>query len=129
MHDVRGQRGGDAEAEQPAARGLAAAGEVEQHRGDEDQAVDGHRLQEINIRWRGSFGYVDAWADECDDSDERIPLCRIEYPGDDEDWGSAVYDPATQRYTDAVLHTGYYTDHPGDAYGTAAIIHPTDYQK
>ena len=26
-------------------------------------------LQEITIRWRGSFGYVDAWAGEGDDSD------------------------------------------------------------
>ncbi len=50
-------------------------------------------LQEITIRWRGSFGYVDAWAGEGDDSDERIPLCRIEYIGDDEDWGFAVHAP------------------------------------
>ncbi|MCW2944561.1 MAG: hypothetical protein JWR24_1278 [Actinoallomurus sp.] len=86
-------------------------------------------LQEITIRWRGSFGYVDAWAGEGDDSDERIPLCRIEYLGDDEDWGFAVYDPATESYTDAILHTGHYTGHPNDAYDTAAIIHLADYQK
>ena len=86
-------------------------------------------LQEITIRWRGSFGYVDAWAGEGDDSDERIPLCRIEYLGDDEDWGFGVYDPATESYTDAILHTGHYTGHPNDAYDTAAIIHLADYQK
>jgi len=53
-------------------------------------------LQEITIRWRGSFGYMDAWAGKGDDDDERIPLCRIEYLGDD-DWAFAIYDPATEN--------------------------------
>ena len=65
-------------------------------------------LQEFTIRWRGSFGCADAWVGEGDDSDERIPLCRIEYPGD-EDRGFAVYDPATGSYTDAIPHTGHPT--------------------
>ena len=86
-------------------------------------------LQEITIRWRGSFGYMDAWAGEGDDNDEKIPLCRIEYLGDDEDWGFAVYDPATESYTETILHTGHYTGHPNHAYDTAAIIHLADYQK
>jgi hypothetical protein len=51
-------------------------------------------LQEITIRWRGGYGYLDAWADN--DNDERIPLCRIEYLGGD-DWAFALYDPATDR--------------------------------
>jgi hypothetical protein len=86
-------------------------------------------LQEITIRWRGSFGYVDAWAGEGDDNDERIPLCRIEYLGDDTDWGFALYDPATETYADAVLVTGHPTGHPNDAYDTAALVHLADYQK
>ncbi|HEX9352218.1 MAG TPA: hypothetical protein VF933_00130, partial [Streptosporangiaceae bacterium] len=51
-------------------------------------------LQEVTIRWRGSYGYIDAWAGEGDENDEQIPLCRIQYLGDDENWGFAVYDPA-----------------------------------
>jgi hypothetical protein len=47
----------------------------------------------------GSFGYLIAWAGEGDDNDEQIPLGRIEYLGDDEDWDFALYDPATQTYT------------------------------
>jgi hypothetical protein len=27
-------------------------------------------LQEVTIRWRGSFGYLTAWAGEGDDNDE-----------------------------------------------------------
>jgi hypothetical protein len=85
-------------------------------------------LQEITIRWRGSFGYLNAWAGEGDDNDERIPLCRIEYLGDEDDWAFAIYDPATETYTDAILHNGQYTGHPNDAYDTAAIVHLTDYK-
>jgi hypothetical protein len=56
-------------------------------------------LQEVTIRWRGSFGYMTAWADADDapdEDDEPIPLCRIEYLSDDDHWGFALYDPATE---------------------------------
>jgi hypothetical protein len=86
-------------------------------------------LQEITIRWRGSFGCMDAWAGEGDDSDERIPLCRIEYLGDDRDWGFALYDPTTEIYADAILRTGERAGHPNDAFDTAAIVHLADYKK
>src|SRR6266700_8040712 len=33
------------------------------------------------------------WAGEGDDDDEQIPLCRIEYLGDDDEWGFAFYAP------------------------------------
>jgi hypothetical protein len=84
-------------------------------------------LQEITIRWRGSFGYMDAWAGKGDDDDEQIPLCRIEYLGDD-DWAFAIYDPATETYEDAILSNGHYTGTPDDAYDTAAIVHLTEYE-
>jgi hypothetical protein len=75
-------------------------------------------LQEVTIRWRGSYGYLIAWAGEGDDNDEQIPLCRIEYLGDDEDWAFAIYDPATEIYTPALLRTGQPTGHPDDAFDT-----------
>jgi hypothetical protein len=82
-------------------------------------------LQEITIRWRGSFGCMHAWAGDGDD-DEQIPLCRIEYLGDDQHWGFAIYDPATETCTDAILATGERTGHPSDAFDTAAITHLAD---
>jgi hypothetical protein len=85
-------------------------------------------LQEITIRWRGAFGYLTAWAGEGDDDDEQIPLCRIEYFGDD-DWGFAIYDPATETYNPAMLNTGEPSGSPVDAYNTAAIIHLADYKQ
>lgn len=84
-------------------------------------------LQEITIRWRGSFGYMDAWAGEGDDNDEKIPLCRIEYLGDD-DWAFALYDPATETYAEAVLHDGQHIGQAVDAYDTAALVHLADYK-
>ena len=85
-------------------------------------------LQEITIRWRGSFGYMDAWAGNGDDDDEKIPLCRIEYLGGD-NWCFALYDPATEDYADAVLKTGSRTGNPNDAYDTAALVHLTYYEQ
>jgi hypothetical protein len=85
-------------------------------------------LQEITIRWRGSFGYMAAWAGPGDDTDEEIPLCRIEYLGDD-DWAFALYDPAADGYRDAVLNDGQHTGQATDAYDTAAIVHLADYRK
>ena len=101
---------------------------------DTEETVDHHaslahpELQEITIRWRGSYGYVDAWAGPGDDTDERIPLCRIEYLGDN-DWAFALYDPATESYQEAILHSGHHTGPPVEAYDTAALVHLTDYQK
>ncbi len=85
------------------------------------------RMQEITIRWKGSFGYMDAWAGDGDDNDERNPLCRIEYLGDD-NWAFALYDPATETYEDTIFGNGHYTGTPSDAYDTAAIVHLTEYQ-
>ncbi len=66
---------------------------------------------------------------EGDENDEQIPLCRIQYLGDNENWGFAVYDPATETYTDTILRTGERTGQPNDAFDTAAIIHLADYQQ
>jgi hypothetical protein len=85
-------------------------------------------LQEITIRWRGGYGYLDAWAGQGDEHDERIQLCRIDYLGGDS-WAFAIYDPASDSYTPATLVTGSRFGQPTDAYDTAALVHLTDYQK
>jgi hypothetical protein len=101
---------------------------------DVDGSVDHHAAQqrrwpalaEIDVRWRGSFGYLTAII-EHNGEDEHIPLCRIEYLGDDKEWAFAIYSPATDSYTHALLHTGSGTGHPNDAFDTAAIVHLADY--
>jgi hypothetical protein len=86
-------------------------------------------LQEITIRWRGGYGYLDAFAGTGDENDEQIHLCRIEYLGGDDTWAFAIYDPAGDTYTDTRLTTGQPTGSPTDAYDTAALVHLTDYRK
>ncbi|WP_131746650.1 hypothetical protein [Frankia sp. Cppng1_Ct_nod] len=94
---------------------------------DHHPSITHPALQKITIRWRGSYGHLDAWAGQGDDNDERIPLCRLEYLGDKDNWAFAIYDPAGETYTDAVLTTGQRTGHPNDAHDTAALAHLTDY--
>lgn len=86
-------------------------------------------LQEITIRWRGGYGYLDAWAGAGDENDEQIRLGRIEYLGDNDIWAFAIYDPASDTYTDTHLATGQPTGSPTDAYDTAALVHLTGYQR
>ncbi len=43
--------------------------------------------------------------------------------------GFAIYDPATETYTDAVLRTGDYARNPTAAVDTAAITHLAEYQQ
>jgi hypothetical protein len=84
-------------------------------------------LGEVTITWRGSFGYLTGWIEaEQENDDEQIKLCRIQYLGEDDEWAFAIYDPATDTYTDAILHTGSFTGHPNDALDTAAILHLAD---
>jgi hypothetical protein len=83
-------------------------------------------LEEVTIRWRGGFGYLTGCIGD-GAGEELIPLARIEYLGDDDEWAFAIYDPATETYTDAVLHTGQDTGHPNDALDTAAIVHLTEH--
>ncbi|MBV9023220.1 MAG: hypothetical protein JO362_05360 [Streptomycetaceae bacterium] len=102
---------------------------------DVDGTVDHHAAQqgrwpalaEVDVRWRGSFGYLAAII-EHDGQDEHIPLCRIEYLGDDEEWAFAIYSAATDSYTGALLHTGTDVGPPNDAFDTAAIVHLADHE-
>jgi hypothetical protein len=94
---------------------------------DHHASVTHPDLQEVTIRWRGSFGYLIAWAGEGGDDDEQIPRCRIEYPGDDEELGFALYDPATETYEPSGLPDGQAFGSAVEAYDTAAIVHLTEY--
>lgn len=46
-------------------------------------------LIEVDTHWRGSFGHLTALVAE-DSEQLAIPLCRIEYLGDDNAWGFAI---------------------------------------
>src|SRR5258707_3637095 len=79
-------------------------------------AVDHHpsqrwpALEEVTIRWRGSYGYMTGYLSE--DNDDTIKLCRIQYLGDPDAWAFAIWQASSDSYTDAVLLDGSFTGHP-----------------
>jgi hypothetical protein len=78
-------------------------------------------LEEVTVRWRGSCGYVTAYIGE----DEGVPICRLEYLGLDDTWAFALYDPATDTYTDTVLPDGQPAGSPQDTLDCAVRAHLT----
>jgi hypothetical protein len=91
-------------------------------------ALDGHaytrwpQLEEITTTWRGSYGYLTAWLT----ATESIPLCRIQYLGDADDWAFALYQASTETYTDSRLPTGAFTGTPTEALDTALGLYLND---
>ena len=81
-------------------------GDVAEHLdANEDRRPD---LDDIAVSWRGSYGYLTAiFLDG-----ERTKLARIGDTGDDNAREFALYDPATETYTPAMLRTGQPTGHP-----------------
>src|SRR5664279_4633015 len=85
-------------------------------------ALDGHaytrwpQLEEITTSWRGSYGYLTAWLT----ATESIRLCRIQYLGDPDNWGFAIYQASTQTYIDGRLPNGAFTGTPEQALDTAS---------
>ena len=83
-------------------------------------ALDGHaytrwsQLEEITTTWRGSYGYLTAWLT----ATESIPLCRIQYLGDADDWAFALYQASTSG---AIPHTPA----PGWPWSTATTTRST----
>jgi hypothetical protein len=81
-------------------------------------------LEEVTIRWRGSYGYLTGYLSE-DDSDT-IKLCRIQYLGDDSDWAFAIWQASSDSYATAVLLDGSFTGHPNQALDTACTLYLAD---
>lgn len=78
-------------------------------------------LEEVTIRWRGSYGYLTGYLSANDD--DHITLCRIQYLGDPEQWAFAIRQASTDTYTHAVLLDGQPTGHPNTALDTACTVY------
>src|SRR5258708_3776566 len=77
-------------------------------------------LEEVTIRWRGSYGYMTGYLSE--DNDDTIKLCRIQYLGDPDAWAFAIWQASSDSYTDAVLLDGSFTGHPKSSH--RHCLHP-----
>src|SRR4249920_1671914 len=78
-------------------------------------------LEQVTIRWRGSYGYLTGYLSDSDD--DHLTLCRIQYLGDPEQWAFAICQVSTDAYTDAVLLDGQSTGHPNTALDTACTLY------
>lgn len=78
-------------------------------------------LEEVTIRWRGSYGYIQAWTTQT----EYIPVCRIQYLGDDH-YAFALYQASTETYAETRLPTGAYTGTPQQALDCALGLYLND---
>jgi hypothetical protein len=78
-------------------------------------------LEEVTIRWRGSYGYLTGYLSE--DDDDTITLCRIQYLGDPDEWAFAIWQASTDSYAESVLLDGRPAGHPNLALDTACTLY------
>ncbi|WP_433411371.1 hypothetical protein ACQP1V_11665 [Microtetraspora malaysiensis] len=80
------------------------------------------QLGEVTVRWKGSFGYLTGHFDD-DESDEGFPLARIEYLGDPDAWGFAIYRASSEDYEPSILPSGSRVGTPSEALECACRVH------
>ncbi len=80
------------------------------------------QLQEVRVRFRAPFAYVDAVVE----GDEVLPLCRLRYTGSAEAWGFAPYLASKDGYETSVLPDGSFSGPPEHALDTACGLYLGD---
>ncbi len=101
------------------------------------------RYTRIDLRFRGQFCYVDAyaepeplgpnwpppdWPETREELQERLRktpkhLCRLRYFGDEERWGFAFYTYSNERYEHSVFPSGEFFGPPEDAFQVSAQMY------
>lgn len=76
-------------------------------------------LQEVRLRTRAGFAYIDAVLT----SGDELQLCRLRYAGSARDWGFAIYH---DDYEDSYLPTGSPVGTAEDALDTACGLYLND---
>jgi len=79
-------------------------------------------LLDLNIRYHGSFAYLDGTTAE----DDSLPLCRLRYLGSPHEWGFAIYLASTGGYEDSILPRGSFTGAPEEALDCACGLYLND---
>jgi hypothetical protein len=99
------------------------------------------RYTRLDIRFRGQFCYIDAyaepeppgpswpppdWPETRDAYLERlrntpVRLCRLRYFGDEERWGFAFYTYSNRRYEFSIFPSGDFLGPPEDAFDASAM--------
>ena len=79
-------------------------------------------LVDLNIRYRGSFAYLDGTTAD----DDTLQLCRLRYLGTPHNWGFAIYLASKDGYEDSVLPRGTFTGAPEEALDCACGLYLND---
>ena len=79
-------------------------------------------LDDIKIRYRAAFAYIDATTAATD----TLRLCRLRYLGSPDNWGFAIYLASKDGYEDAILPTGSFTGAPEEALDCACGLYLND---
>lgn len=80
------------------------------------------QLEEVTIRWRGSYGYLTGHLPD----DETIALGRLHYYGSDTDWEFALYQASSESYQDTLLPDGNPSGTPEQALDCALGLYLAD---
>lgn len=81
-------------------------------------------LNDLTVRFRGEFAYIDA---ATPDTDGRIePLFRLRYAGSASLWGFAVYTWSGMRYEESILPAGAWAGTPEEALDCACGLYLGD---
>jgi hypothetical protein len=79
-------------------------------------------LDEVSVRFRGRFAYLDAHLPDGD----VMPLCRLRYGGSASSWGFAIYLASRDGYEDSILPTGHTAGSPEEALDCACGLYLHD---
>jgi len=79
-------------------------------------------LQDVKVRYRGSFAYVDGILSD----GEEQPLCRLRYGGDAAFFGFAIYRASHDDYEDSILPDGSFEAPPDKALDCACALYLDD---
>lgn len=88
----------------------------------------------VEVTFRGRYAYVDAYPareigplrrSRGKPKDEKVPvhMCRLEYTGDQQEWGFAFYKYSDARYEPSVLPTGFFTGTPEECFDCAGQVY------
>jgi hypothetical protein len=79
-------------------------------------------LEDLSIRYRGSFAYVAGSTQD----EGSLPLFRLRYLGSPDTWGFAVYLASKGGYEDSILPRGSFTGAPEGALDCACGLYLND---
>lgn len=81
------------------------------------------QLTSLEVRWRGSYAYIDAVTGDGD----VWQLCRLQWHGHSDHWKFAIYLASHDGYEPNILPSGRPTGTPEEAIDCAALLYLNDW--